>query len=366
MKIGIVTFWDSKDNYGQLLQAYSLCRYLFTLGHRPYIIRYKYREPRTLKYWLKKPYLLACEIKYFLVAPKKYRETRQLQRMALSHDRKFDAFRSRYIPMSESIYNQHELKKTPPKSDVYMSGSDQIWSRLDPVYYLEFSPDGIPCLAYGPSCGGQVFTPDEKAVLQKYLKRYCFIGLRESRDTELMNELGFNGATTVVDPTMLLSANDYNQVADNRYGTGNYILVYFIGTKYDFDLKDVYHYAEQNQLKVRYVASQGCYDEYEKIYPTVEEWLGLVRGASYVVTNSFHGTVFSLIYHRNFLVIPQTGTSTRMNARLTDLLRPLCLENRIYGGDINVLNHDVDYDKFDKILNYQIQQSKSKFTNKIP
>ena len=84
------------------------------------------------------------------------------------------------------------------------------------------------------------------------------------------------------------------------------------------------------------MASQGRLDSYEKIYPNVDEWLGLIQGAKYVVTNSFHGTVFSVIMNRKFLTILLCGAFTRMNGRFIDLLSRLGLENRIYSRNMDV------------------------------
>lgn len=365
MKIAIVTFWDSQDNYGQIMQAYALCQFLTNEGHSPFIIRYKYRESHTLKYMLRSPYVCMLRLREFVSNPVVFIDKRRQIQEAGRHNRGFDAFRSAYIPMSERVFNQHELMKAPPEAEIYVSGSDQIWSLLDSVYFLQFAPAGKRCVAYGSSCGGKEFNDGEKSILKRYIERYSFIGLRESRDTDLIKELGGAQATTVVDPTLLLSVEDYNKIADTGQSKGKYILVYLISNKFDLDMGQIYSYAKQHGLNVKYVASQGRYDNFEKVYPTPQEWLGLVRNATHVVTNSFHGTVFSLLYGRNFTVIPQKGSSLRMNARIYDLLRPLSLDNRIFKGDFDILSNQINYEVVDKNLARMIKESTLKLLKQL-
>lgn len=359
MRIAIVTFWDSQDNYGQLLQAYALCRYLWNLGHTPFVVKYKYREPNNLKHWLRPSYLLYLKALRFLHSPTAYFRTRRQMAEMHSHDRSFDAFRISHIPMTEKTYDQYELFANPPEADAYMSGSDQIWSLLDPVYFLQFTPDNKKCLAYAPSCGGVVYKGSEMDSFKKYINRFSFIGLRESQDAEFVRKLGYTEAVTVVDPTMLLRAEEYDQVAVGRKKTGNYVLVYLVNDKFDFNMESVYCFAQQRQLEVKYIASQGKYDDYKKEYPTIEEWLGLMRDATYVITNSFHGMVFSLIFSRDFTVIAQKGTSLRMNGRVYGLLRSLGLEGRIFTGNLEILDNPIDYTKVNASMVAQISGSKS-------
>ena len=120
----------------------------------------------------------------------------------------------------------------------------------------------------------------------------------------------------------------------------------------DFNIEEVYTFAKENSLKVVYVASQGRSDNYLKEYPTVERWLSLMNGAKYVITNSFHGTVFSILFKRNFMVIPLSGKDSRMNTRIENLLSNYDLMDRIYKGDLNEMFHPVSFLKYEsKIIN---------------
>ena len=143
---------------------------------------------------------------------------------------------------------------------------------------------------------------------------------------------------------------DYSSISIPVKQTTDYILLYLLGNDMDFDISSVYDWADKHHFAVKYVASQGRLDNYEKIYPNVDEWLGLIQSAKYVVTNSFHGTVFSVIMNRKFLTIPLSGAFTRMNGRVIDLLGRLGLESRIYSGNMDVLSLPIEYDEINGIL----------------
>ena len=99
-----------------------------------------------------------------------------------------------------------------------------------------------------------------------------------------------------------------------------------------------------------YVESQGRDEKCSKIFPTVEEWLGLVSNASYVITNSFHGMAFSIIYHKPFLVFPLVGLMEGMNGRVVDLSKTLSLENRVYDGNMDILFEPISWMQTDEVI----------------
>ena len=107
-------------------------------------------------------------------------------------------------------------------------------------------------------------------------------------------------------------------------------------------MAEVYAWARSRHIEVKYVASQGRQDAYDKIYPNVDEWLSLIRNARYVVTNSFHGMVFSIIFNKPFVVIPLARSFTRMNDRIFDTLSAVHLTERIYKNSLDILLDPLD------------------------
>jgi hypothetical protein len=134
------------------------------------------------------------------------------------------------------------------------------------------------------------------------------------------------------------------------YDVQKIIKIDLLGNKLQFDVAQVYLYAKKKGLDVVYVASQGRSDDFEKTYPTIEEWLHLIEHAEMVVTNSFHGTVFSMIFRKKFATLLLTGTFAKMNDRIVDLLTKYALNERILSGNLDEYEKDVDYTVFDEII----------------
>ncbi len=120
------------------------------------------------------------------------------------------------------------------------------------------------------------------------------------------------------------------------------------------DIVEIVEYARLLDLPLKYVTSSGQTDKYPHIYPTPGEWIDLIANASIVITNSFHGTVFSLIYHRPFITIPLNRGYERMNTRIDELLSESNLSSRVYRGSLQEIGAEpVDFSSFDR---YQASQ----------
>lgn len=349
MKIGIVTFWNAVDNYGQILQSFALIRYLQKAGHEVFLIKYIskskkrnfYHKLLRLLYLSVHPVTLWSTILFF-------RQKLESEKMALEHPRYFDRFREVYIPSTPICYTIDTLLSKPPYADIYICGSDQIWGNLDEGYYLQFAPSKAKCIAYAPSFGGITLNMEKKEILKKYLSRFIFLGLRENSGVSLCHELGYANAVLVPDPTLLLPKIDYQKISNIKKSFRPYLLLYLLGNKISVDVKRFFLFANHYNLDIKYVASQGRVDKYPKLYPSVEEWIGLIENAKYVITNSYHGTIFSLIFNKNFLTIPVSGVHSRMNVRIEDLLSKYGLRDRIFGDNLDFLLSPVDFSKFNE------------------
>lgn len=348
MKIGTVTYWNTQDNYGQILQCYALLTTLRDMGHDAFLIKYL-PAPRQQSL----VHLLITAVRY--LSPS-YRRTalmwRRLRRIAateaLLHPRGFDQFRTEYIPSTSRTYNENELEETPPEADAYICGSDQIWGVPNPVYFLQFGKATTKRLAYAPSMGGITPKGKDKKTISTYLSRFDFISSREGKDVQTLHEMGFSQAIQQPDPTLLLSSGHYRQLSSSPKAANPYIFLYLLGNETAVKAKDIFDFAEKQGLAVRYVASQGQHDDLPKEYPTIAEWLGMVNDAAYVITNSFHGTIFCLHFNTPFMVLPVNKNIERMNHRIYDLLGKYKLLHRIYDGSLQRLFESVDFNTFNK------------------
>ena len=151
------------------------------------------------------------------------------------------------------------------------------------------------------------------------------------------------------DPTLLLSSNDYKVLfAKYKVESENYILLYLLGNEIAVDVERIFDYAKSINKQIVYVASQGRFDDFPKVYPSIGEWLYLINNAACVITNSFHGTVFCLQFRKKFLTIPLVGKFSKQNDRIFDLLGKFHLKSRIYNGDMNRAMDDMDFAIFEK------------------
>lgn len=350
MKIGIITFWTTKDNYGQILQCFALQQYLRNHGHEPFLIRYmdspkeaaSFKWNNLFKYIIQFPKYISWFITQKLRQHSIYKYTQE----TVNINRQFDMFINEHIAHTESIYTEESIKEAP-LADAYICGSDQVWGG-DWAYYLDFAPDDKLKIAYAPSLGGLTsFAQEYEEYMTILLQRFAFIGMREQSGVEVCHRLGRKDAVKVVDPTLLLTKADYDKIriAAIKNCQKPYLFAYFLGNPVACDMKDVYAYAKSKGLEVKYVTS-GQVDGYEHIYPQIGEWIDLIANAEVVITNSFHGTVFSLIYETPFITIPLNRGFERMNTRVIELLDCANLKNRLYQDSFDTMSDEVDFTVF--------------------
>jgi hypothetical protein len=363
MKIGIMTFWWSDDNYGQILQCYALQKYLCDAGHDAYLIRYDprndYIKTPVWKTILKafNPVKLAGYIHY------KIRKRMIYDTLAkLNEDRGFEGFRKNYIRQSEKIYYSYkELVEEPPEADVYISGSDQVWNpdllsfgktnNQIKAYFLDFG-DVKKRIAYAVSFGREQLYDDFIQEIIPLLKKFTYVSVREKSGLEICWQCGVK-AEWVPDPTMLLAVADYRSLYSPMNQPSNerpYCLLYVLNNECDFSIKAIYEWAKRISIKVLYITGNLKHDEYTKTYATIPEWLYLIDKAEYVITNSFHCSVFSLIFQKKFGVIPLTGNLIGMNSRFDSLFETFGIEQRFINDSFTVFDTGIDWNKVGNIF----------------
>lgn len=358
MKIGVITFWDSQDNYGQLLQCYALQHFLRLNGHDAFLIRY--REENISKSGFKVSKLwdyvsnFSAYFNYFL------RICNEKKYSAVNNNelRDFNGFRDTYLQMSDQIYNRKTIAHDVPEADCYICGSDQIWGGSD-IYYLSFVPDGKKRIAYAPSFGGvNPFAHKDSEHIKYLLNKFDFIGVRETSGARLLNENGFPNVVQVMDPTLLLSSADYSVIAESADCEPRDAFVYLLGSPVICKISKIFRFIERHNWTYRYVASQGRTDTYDKIPLTIPEWVNSIAQSKIVITNSFHCVVFSLIFHRPFIFIPLAKSYARMNDRLYDILGKANLMAQIFKGNFSDIPMSVDFSIFDKYQESERERSK--------
>lgn len=364
MKIGVITFWDSQDNYGQLLQCYALQTYLKKMGHEVYLIKYLPTNSRQSLANTIKHYFTSLNIKH-IRAFFKYKKSLKIQaEFQKTHPRFFDDFRTNFIKSTEKCYYGYRALWVEDWSsfDALIAGSDQVWSYSTEenlhAYFLDWGPFNLKRIAYAVSFGRKTLPSDYEQILSILLSNLDFVGLREQSGVDLCRHRGRLDAQLVCDPTLLLSGNDYYSeiVGDWKDRQANSIFCYLLNWETLFPYEELNEFIKREGLETKYIPAHGVEDEnyfvpMEKL--SIPSWLESIKSAQYVVTNSFHGTVFCILFHKQFMTLPLIGQSEVMNDRIVTLLKQLGLEDRIYDIRTNceeLLKDEINWEKVDERL----------------
>ena len=321
MKIDIITLHRVR-NYGSSLQTLATQTYLEQKGCTAEIIDY-YPERYTSFGLLKRlknkseklrknPILLfgaRCVISVSYIKKKLV----------------FDSFLKRYIKLTPKTYRtEAELLADVPKADAYCTGSDQVWNSywnegVDRPLYLSFVPESAFRFSYAASIGTSKLSEEEKAEVKPLISKYQYISVRENNGVDILEDAGIPGAVQMLDPTLLFPSSVWNKYTSDKFSKKKYVVTYNLHHDKKIDEYAGRIAAEKN-LKV-YNISYNLHDIIRKgtlkWCPTVEEYLGLIRDAQYVVTDSFHATVFSLLFHTDFMVIYPEKASSRLRSILS-------------------------------------------------
>ena len=363
-KILVVTYTNSLDNYGQVLQYYATQEYLKSRGHdvsvhfdKSSFLTLCKRKIKQLKDILavlikgdnsktvgidKRSHVSEDDEKQQLL----YKWQESIERTEKLHPRKFSVFKKKNFNIKYCPFS----KLSKLHLDACVVGSDQTWSGIWGYYFLNWAPAGAKRIALAPSVGHKVYSKNEIAEAHVLLEKFDLITVREDNGVDFCKEAGRNDAIKILDPTFLLTSSEYLKIEKNHKQQSPFILLYLLGGEIEVKVEEIYSFAKRENLDVVYVASQGREDDYPKYYAEVGEWLSLIRDAKYVFTNSFHGMALSLIYHKNFLVFPLVGIMKGMNGRINDLSSILSLNN-IYKNSLDAVKNSINYGFVDSIIN---------------
>lgn len=318
MRIGIVT-QPLEMNYGGILQNWALQQVLKRMGHEPITID-AYQRYSTLHFtfnWLRVAVkrLLGKKIKY----PTRYCGALRNELMGQFIEHRIDKTQVMW-DYKRSLVNKYDL-------DALVVGSDQVWrvayngDHIEDMY-LQFA-QGLPLkrVAYGASFGVDDwdYTESQTATCAALAQQMDAISVRETSGVKLCHDYLGIDAVRVLDPTMLLTADDYNEIINKDWDAREpYLAVYCLDIT---PAKEAFfnQVAEKHGLNVRYFSAGW------KSQLSVEQWLAMIKNATMVVTDSFHGTVFSILFEREFYTL---SNPSRGITRMTDFLKSLGLEHR--------------------------------------
>ncbi len=337
LKAGIITFHYA-HHYGAQLQAYALMRAIELLGMECEIINYVRRDNIEGSSLFRKG-LTAGSI---LANANTLLNYGKLKRR---YDR-YDMFVKREMKLSDKFYGSYEeLCADPPAYDAYVCGSDQIWNPLifgektfDPAFFADFTGSGRR-VAYAPSFGISSIPEDKKELLRKYVEKFDHLSVREKQGEIILKEVTGRDSVTVLDPTLLLTMDEWSTVAAPPDIKGPYILCYFITDARKYAgfvqaISDKFRLPVVSLCGSRRVVPQT---RYKVLDAGPREFLGWFAGASVVLTDSFHGTVFSLNFNKEFFCFESSADSEKAaHSRLHNIMGKVGLSSRIYSAATGV------------------------------
>jgi len=338
MKIGILTFHDV-ENYGSQLQAYALKETIKSMGHDAQIVNYK--QPYIVSRNKGCIYFDTANVKSF-IGSLIYNIGDARNRWIKT--RKFKQFRTDYLDLTEEYTSSPQIKG----KDAYIVGSDVVWSslntRFDTTYFLDFCTHGERKISYAASIGKEKITEEEAAFLRDNINNIDHISVREKSAVDILKSFTDKDITQVLDPTLLADAGIWDKLIIPQNHMEPYLLLYRVTSKKNvFQVAD--YVAQKLQLKVLYINNTikrvpYRFKKVKRVGPL--EFLTLFKNASFIVTNSFHGTAFSLIFRKNFITVPTIKSVTRMQ----DLLTLLKLDDRLIENPAEIREtypYEIDY-----------------------
>ncbi|NBN70025.1 polysaccharide pyruvyl transferase family protein [Proteus sp. G2618] len=335
MRIAVITF-PLINNYGGIIQAYALMKLLSDLGHEPVLINFQSEKySKSLMKYIVKKYMLFFIKKYRnSILTKKNYSLRQFINLEIN-------------PRSENIYNSKELYKyfLSNKFDACIVGSDQVFAKLgysnfENVYSLGFLNKNIIKLSYAASFGGDKFLGDVEKI--KYhsdnLKKFRKISVREKSGIKICQNTFGVDAVHVLDPTMVIDKNYYiNLISSNEYEKKEKELFAYILDNTNEKEEIVSNIAEIKQYSVKKVSDGNLSTN----VLSMEDWLGNIYNSEYIITDSFHGCVFCIIFNKPFNCIIN---NKRGADRFLSLLSLFGLEDRILIDGYSEKNTNTDID----------------------
>lgn len=358
-KVAIVNRTNLK-NYGSVLQVYALCEAVKSLGNEAEVIweagnlstNYDFRPNKIIKTGLK-----------LLTHPQLMKSTfsniQYVQQHVISETtvRLFDAFVESHIRRTFYPAKMMNKRNVGKQYDKFICGSDQIWCTttlyVDPLMYLRFAPKEKR-IAYAPSLGRDYIPNYNKREMKKYILDIPDVSVRESMGQKLIRELTGRDVPVVLDPTLLVEKNCWDSVKTHLDSHSDYLLFYFLSTPTEKTQLKLLEHIRQLKKSVIALNSRLEYLEghVDVMYPDCgpKEFISFIENADCVITDSYHGMLFSIIYHKQFWSIEREYGEFDQSSRQLSVLDMLGLQNRYCRDSDELIQERIDYTTVEQIL----------------
>ncbi|HHV64155.1 MAG TPA: polysaccharide pyruvyl transferase family protein [Peptococcaceae bacterium] len=304
MKIGILTFHRSY-NYGAILQAYALTKKLKDLGADPKIIDFRNED-------------IEAPTKLVIKGEKIDFKTPVRVIFRYIRHKRINNFINSNIPLSQPVRDENDFRIIEKEYDRYITGSDQIWNNTHikgkKCFFLDFVSDNRKKYSYAASIGGDLKKAKETVKLySKYIDQYQVISLRENNIKEYFQSLYGDKVRCDVDPVLLLSKEQWSSIASPRLHKNKYIFMYLVPSSSHIH-KFARNFAKRNGWDL--INNKSSKEFFN--HCGIEDFLSWLYNAEAIVTNSFHGTAFSILFQKEFYV--ELNANIGFNFRSNQLL----------------------------------------------
>lgn len=367
-KIGcVIAYTKGHNNYGTSLQGYAMLKKILQLGYEVEVIQYTKR----LSAWQKIKFVVNAlragewkNIKHRLTSKQILKKYPAYAAGIAERTKAVDAYKQKkLIPLFHEYIGYDALHKGSLGYDAVVVGSDQVWTPMslpNKFFNLLFVDDSVRKVAYASSFGVSEIPSFQRKATGVYLDRFYKIGVREERGKELVEELSHQKATVVADPTLLLTREEWEaEISDARpHESEPYIFCYFLGTNQNARQAAI-RLKKQTGYRIitirhmdEYVPEDEQFGDEAPYHVDPNDFVKYISQAAYVCTDSFHCTVFSILFHRQFMTFYRfaEGSKTGRNSRINSLFNLFGLQERLYKGDINRITNLIDYRLVDKKL----------------
>ena len=363
-------------NFGTLLQAYALSRYLHNQGINCEYIHYtSVRKSNFFERVVKKIHRIINNPHHNKLV--EYRGIDDYSFMNKSPYKEWqlimDAFSKQYIPCSNILYNDLTIRQCNKVYDSFIVGSDQTWSiernERYALYFLPFAKNNKSLFSYAPSFGTTMLTKYHEGLILKYLPKFAILSCRERKNADSLSRLLRKSVFYVLDPTMLFNKEQWGELSEPVFGLPQkYILVYALGER-DAISKFAEYIGEQQNIPVYYILTRPKYETKKNVLSQLNpfQFLFALLHASTIVTDSFHGTLFSINFEKNFYSFYKRDPDVCVlndNDRMDELLSTFQLQNRLIKDSLYSQNASINYESVRPIVE-ELRQKSYEYINLI-
>lgn len=335
-KVGLITLY--KNNFGSILQAYSTCSYINSLGYACSILNHVYSNNFYDKL-LKVPQVIFKSLKYrdYLQDRKTLRISSQKDNNLLSQYTrvKMDKFVNENLQIENC--NSKKIAELNNKYDYFITGSDQVWGKYIPFRFLTFA-DREKRIALSPSFGANGVKDYYREDIKNALLGFNIVSVREESGVKIIKDLTGKDAIRLADPTILLDKDQWKRYSTNGIIKVNFVLLHFLNKPNELAIKNVNEYLKKHNCVAYCICNK--YVEYDQILRcefldiSPYDYVSLICNANFVFTDSFHSTLFSLNLETQFLTFDrQYLHGNSQSSRILDLLNRVGLEARFVNKD---------------------------------